>query len=109
MWNLDTIDMTLPEDSRIVANLANLLKYQRFLDTLRLQFSNFEYSRFNFELHPDLKIRRLFIEDPDDIVHILYLTLELGTKVECLSYCGYLAGWVSSLLKKYNKVKALNP
>lgn len=59
-WNLKTLDLAWHSGNS--NQVKNLLENQSSLDTLRLDFTDFAVENFQLDLHPELKVRRLFMQ-----------------------------------------------
>lgn len=86
----------------MVKQLENL----RTVDTLRLSFKMRRNPNLN--LHPDLRIRRLFIHNQNDSYAEDFI-LSFSDKVECIHYLGTLSEFqVQKLLQRFSSIKALS-
>lgn len=92
--------------------LTQLFKNLRSVDKLRLSFDNFDVPGFQLELHPDLKVPRLFVQYnlvyDSDALQPLRVTLQFAEKVESIHHRGFLEQThFLKMLQSFSTIKVL--
>lgn len=107
LWNLETLDLVCRSEKS--DHLSKLLENQKALDTLRLDGCYFYIQNQQLDLHPELKIRRLLVNDASSISLLpLRVALKFGGKVECLKYLGNCSEEnLRQILQHFSSVKVL--
>lgn len=88
--------------------LSKLLQNQSSLDTLRLNVTDFFVRNLDHDLHPELKIRTMFVNNYAISLQVLHVILQFGGKVGCLKYFEYSnEANLKKILQIFSTVKAL--